>query len=110
MGVYTFIHSILCTLTYSWQSICEHFGMCRAPLSSRYSCPSEADSPAGGQRKKQAQTGRIVHAYNPRAYMPATRGVEAEESQLRGQPGLHSMYQSSLGYRIWPYLPKEKKK
>lgn len=51
-----------------------------------------------------------MHAYNPRAYMPATRRVEAEESQLRGQPGLHSKCQSSLGYRMWPYLPKERKK
>jgi hypothetical protein len=44
----------------------------------------------------------VVHTYNPSTW-------EAEvESWVRGQPGLHSVFQTSLGYIKKPCTKKQK--
>jgi hypothetical protein len=39
-------------------------------------------------------SGMVMHIYNP-----STRKTEAGESQIQNQPGLHSKFEASLGYK-----------
>jgi len=94
------LHSIICSLTHSWNTVYEHFVMCWALMSSHHYCLLETYSPVEGQAGKQVHAEHIVHVCHP-----SIHGAEAGESQVWGRPGLFNMFQASLGYRMRPYLP-----